>query len=118
MKKLLITLIGALSLSAALPALAGPDWQAIETAHKARQATDVARHAGPHDVQGPVAAASSPKDPYEAPPPAGAGPQNCPTDALVLPLDHGPRAQTTPHQNQLRRDRHAAQLTACKKSTT
>jgi len=97
MKKLLIPLVGALSLGAALPALAGPDWQAI--------------------VQGPIAAASSPKDPYAALPPTGAGPQQCPTDALVLSLDHGPRAQTTPYQNQLRRDRYAAQLTACKKST-
>lgn len=117
MKKLLITLIGALSLGAALPAVAGPDWQAIEAARKAKQATQIARHAGPDDVQGPTAAASSPKDPYAALPPTGAGPQKCPTDALVLPLDHGPRAQTTPYQNQLRRDRYAAQLTACKQST-
>lgn len=117
MKKLLITLIGALSLGAALPAVAGPDWQAIEAARKAKQATQIARHAGDSDVQGPTAAASSPKDPYAALPPTAAGPQKCSTDALVLPLDHGPRAQTTPYQNQLRRDRYAAQLTACKQST-
>lgn len=117
MKKLFITLIGALSLGAALPALAGPDWQAIEAARKAKQATEIARHAGSNDLQGPTAAASSAKDPYAALPPTGAGPQKCPTDALVLPLDHGPRAQTTPYQNQQRRDRYAAQLTACKKST-
>ena len=36
MNKLLITLAGALALGAALPAFAGPDFQAIEQARKAR----------------------------------------------------------------------------------
>ena len=117
MKKLLVTLIGALTLGAALPALAGPDWQAIEAARKAKRTTEISRHAGPNDVQGPTAAASSPRDPYEALPPTAAGLQKCPTDALVLPLDHGPRAQTTPYQNRLRKDRYEARLTACKGAT-
>ena len=70
MKKLLITIIGALTLSTTLPALAGPDWQAIEQARKARQATQAERHG----------------DVYQALPPTAAGPQKCPPDALVLPL--------------------------------
>ena len=117
MKKLLVTLIGALTLGATLLALAGPDWQAIEAARKAKRATEISSRAGPNDVQGPTAAASSPRDPYEALPPTAAGPQKCPTDALVLPLDHGPRAQTTPYLNQLRTDRYEARLTACKGAT-
>ncbi|OGS97777.1 MAG: hypothetical protein A3K04_02295 [Gallionellales bacterium RBG_16_56_9] len=36
MKKLLITLTGALTIGAALPAIAGPDWQLIEQARKAK----------------------------------------------------------------------------------
>jgi len=37
-----------------------------------------------------------------------------PTEALVLPLDHGLRAQTTPQQNRLRMERYEAKLKACK----
>jgi len=94
MKKLLITLIGALTLGAALPALAGPDWQAIEHARKAKQE---ARHG----------------DVYEAMAPTGAGPVKCPPDAPVLQLDHGPRAQTTPYLNQRHKDRYDARVKAC-----
>jgi len=98
MKKLLITLVGALTLGATLPALAGPDWQAIEHARKAKQAAQAERLG----------------DVYETLPPTAAGPQKCPTEALVLPLDHGPRAQTTPSLNRSRVARHEAQLAACK----
>ena len=97
MKKLLISLIGALALGATLPVFAGPDWQAIEHARKAKQASQ-------GDRRGDV---------YEALPPTAAGPQKCPPDALVLPLDHGPRAMTTPYQNQLRKDQYAARPQAC-----
>lgn len=38
MKKSFMTLIGALSLGAALPALAGPDWQLLEHGRKAKAA--------------------------------------------------------------------------------
>lgn len=38
MKTVLIPLIGALTLGTALPAIAGPDWQLIEQARKAKQA--------------------------------------------------------------------------------
>ena len=79
MKKSLITLIGALTLGAALPALAGPDWQLIERARKAKQAPQDTRHDGTRVAK-----------------------SQCAPGALVLPLDHGPRAQPTPHQNQLR----------------
>lgn len=38
MKKLLIVLIGALTIGAAVPAFAGPDWQLIEQGRKAKLA--------------------------------------------------------------------------------
>ena len=41
----------------------------------------------------------------------------CPPRALVLPLDHGPRAQTTPYLNQLRKARYEAEVKACKEAT-
>lgn len=97
MKKSLISLIGALALGAALPALAGPDWQAIELARKAKQMAQAERHG----------------DAYEGMAPTSAGPVKCPPDAPVLQLDHGPRAQTTPYLNQRRKDRYDAQLKAC-----
>jgi len=97
MKKLLITLIGALSLGTALPVFAGPDWQAIEHARKAKQEVRTAR-------QGDV---------YAALPPTRAGLAKCPPAAPILQLDHGPRAQTTPYQNRLRKERYEAQVKAC-----
>lgn len=84
MKKSLITLIGALTLGAALPVLAGPDWQLIEHARKAKQAVQDARQDS-----------------------ARVAKLQCAPGALALPLDHGPRAQTTPHQNQLREQEQA-----------
>ena len=36
-----------------------------------------------------------------------------PPDPLVLPLDHGPRAQTTPGENRMRKARYEAQVKAC-----
>jgi hypothetical protein len=77
MNQRLIPLIGALAIGAALPALAGPDWQVIEQARKAKQATQDLRQGG-----------------------------RCTPDELVLALDHGPRAQTTPHQNRQREQGH------------
>ncbi len=97
MKKLLISLIVALTWGAAWPTFAGPDWQAIEQARKAKQATERQRHAEPHEAQGPTAA----------------GPK-CPPDTPVLQLDHGPRAQTTPYLNRFRKERYEEQVTACK----
>lgn len=97
MKKLFITLVATITLGTALPVLAGPDWQAIEHARKAKQEAQAARHSDAYDVMAPT----------------GAGPAKCVPEAPVLQLDHGPRAQTTPYQNRLRVDRYEAQLKAC-----
>ena len=96
MKKQLVTLIGALTLGATLPAFAGPDFPAIERARRAKQAMQVERHGDAYEAAGPTAAGT------------------CPTEALVLPLDHGLRALTTPQQNRLRMERYEAKLKACK----
>lgn len=96
MKKTLIALIGSFTLAAALPALAGPDWQTIEKARQARQAT------APVETSRTVSASG-----------ASAAPGDCPVERLALPLDHGPRAQATPHQNQIRKQQHEEKLKAC-----
>lgn len=95
MNKLITPIVAALMLGATLPALAGPDFQAIEQARKAKQAAAVA--------QTPTLVAAGRKD--------------CPPQPLVLPLDHGPRAQTTPYLNRLRKERFEAQMQACKDAT-
>lgn len=97
MNRPLITLISALMLGTALPVFAGPDWQAIEQARKAKQATQMAR-------QG------------DATPAKGTQAMRCPPDALVLPLDHGPRAQSTPYLNEKRKARFEAEQKACKEA--
>ncbi|WP_082321818.1 hypothetical protein [Variovorax paradoxus] len=95
MKKLLISLAAALTLGAAWPAFAGPDFQVIEKARADRQTTVAAQ------------AASTRVD-------SATGQRvNCPPEPLVLPLDHGPRAQTTPGENRVRRARYEAQVKAC-----
>ena len=102
MNKLLVTLISTITLSAALPAVAGPDWHAIEQARKAHQAAQTERTG----------------DLYQASAPTAARPQKCAMpDPLVLPLDHGPRAQTTPYLNHQRKERYAAQVQACKEAS-
>lgn len=93
MKKLLITLIGIITFSATFPAVAGPDFQAIEQARKA------ARDAASQTV---AASSTSSKD--------------CESQKLILPLDHGPRAQTTPYLNQQRKGRFEADMKACKEA--
>ena len=94
MKKLLVTLISGLAIGAALPALAGPDWPTIEKARKDKRA-QTARSAS--------ADAAS-----------GARKRGCPPAPLVLSVDHGPRVQSTPRQEQKRKERYEAQLRACK----
>ena len=94
MKKLLITLIAGLTLGTAPPTWAGPDWQAIEAARKAKQAQQVARRS-------------------DAVAPQAAGAAKCPPDAPVMQLDHGPRAQATPYLNRLHKERYDAQVQAC-----
>ncbi len=89
MNKLLNTLIGAVALSAMLPAFAGPDWQAIERARQNKRAQLV-----PAEKASPQA--------------------NCAAKRLVLPLDHGPRAQSTPWLNERRKASFEAEQKACK----
>ncbi len=87
---LMKTVTTALAVSLSLPALAGPDFWTIEKGRAARQA----------EVQ-----RSPSSDSKNA---AG-----CPPDKLVLPLDHGPRAQTTPYLNERRKQRYEEQLRQC-----
>ncbi|OJX37399.1 MAG: hypothetical protein BGO75_09085 [Burkholderiales bacterium 68-20] len=96
MKKSLLPLIAALALGASLPALAGPDFQAIEKARAAKQAAAASQTASTTRVDGTTGQRV-----------------NCPPDPLVLPLDHGPRAQTTPGENRMRKARYEAQVKAC-----
>lgn len=84
MKHSLIALAGALTLGAALPAFAGPDWQVIEQARKAKQTAQDARQDSTRMAKA-----------------------QCPLVALARPLDHGPRAQTTPHENRHREQERA-----------
>ena len=89
MKNSLLAIVGALTIAATLPAVAGPDWQVIEQARKAK--TIQAEHRREANQ-----ASSAPR--------AGVDCQS----PLVLPLDHGPRAQSTPYENERRRARHSA----------
>ena len=95
MKKLLISIATALTLGAAWPAFAGPDFQVIDKARADRQAAVAAQAATTR-----VDSATGQR-------------VNCPPEPLVLPLDHGPRAQTTPGENRMRRARYEAQVKAC-----
>ena len=98
MKKLLISLVGALTLGAALPAFAKPDFQSIERARRAQQA-----------AQGEFRGAS-----YQVSPPAAAVPLKCPPDRMELAIERGPRALMPSPQNRLRWQRYEAQVEACK----
>jgi hypothetical protein len=89
MNKLILTLMGGLAFSAALPALAGPDWELIEHGRALKQAA--AHHADDTQSTTQTSIHRSPS-------------------RLVLPLDHGPRAQTTPQANQVRVRQYDAQL--------
>jgi len=89
MKRILTILIGAMSLGAALPALAGPDWHAIEQARRNHRA-----QVGRMEKLTPA--------------------EQCAAKRLVLPLDHGPRAQSTPYLNEQRKTSFEAESKACK----
>lgn len=99
MTRFLIKLTGGLTLGAVLSACAGPDLKALERDHKGQLASQ--------------AQTQPQRDIYANLPPTAAGSPKCPQQSPVMGLDHGPRAQTTPYQNQLRRDRYAAQMSAC-----
>ena len=96
MKNLLITLISGLTLAAVVPACAGPDGQLAEPARQAKQ--------GPLAGQGDIMKNMEP---------TAAVNKSCPPQSLVLLLDHGPRAQSTPQLNQMRKRGYEAQLKAC-----
>lgn len=87
MKTSLISLVGAVAIGAALPAPAGPDWQAIERA-RAQKKVQVAQPDKPR----PDA--------------------KCTTKYVPL-LDHGPRAQTTPYLERQRRAQFDAERPDC-----
>lgn len=122
MKKLFTAVAAAITLAAALPAIAGPDWTAIEHARSMPRG-------GSELVQGDVihvalASATTSAEPRatatsavapQASASTAVSPPKCEIpDRLVLPLDHGPRAQTTPYLNQQRKERYDAQVRACK----
>ena len=51
--------------------------------------------------------------------PVSAAPEKarvCPPKKLVLPLDHGPHATTTPAKNKARKARYEADVKACKEA--
>lgn len=85
MNRLLITLAGVLTLGATVPAIAGPDFQAIEQGRKAARLRAETE-------------------------------KGCESRRLVLPVDHGPRATSTPYLNQLRQQRFEAEMKACKEA--
>lgn len=91
MRKLITTLIGTIAMGATLSAFAGPDWQAIEQARKNAH------------VQASKMEKATPEE-------------KCAEKRLVLPLDHGPRAQTTPYLNQQRKAAFEAEMKACKEA--
>lgn len=95
MKKLLIAVISAVTLGTTIPVLAGPDWQIIEQGRKAKQAEIMKRQNGA--TTGMTASAD----------------KHCPRPVLVLPLSHGPRAQSTPYLNRARTERYEAQAAMC-----
>lgn len=98
MKTLLITVTAALTLGAAWPSFAKPDWQAIERARRAQEATH-------SEFQGAS---------YQVSPPATAEPQKCPPDKMELGIDHSSRALMPSPQNRLRWERYEAQVKGCK----
>lgn len=91
MKRILAILICAISLSTTLPTFAGPDWQAIEKARKNHRA-----QVGRMEKLAPD--------------------EKCAAKRLELPLDHGPRAQSTPYLNEKRKASFEAELKACKEA--
>ena len=86
-------IVGMVALGTMPPAFAGPDWRAIEQARQNHR-TQVAQ--------------MEKLTPYE----------KCAAKRLVLPLDHGPRAQTTSYLNEQRKASFAAELKACQEAAS
>lgn len=89
MKRILTILLVAISVGAALPALAGPDWQTIEKARKNHRAQVGRMEKLTTDEQ-------------------------CAARRLVLPPDHEPGAQSSAYLNEQRKTTFEAELRACK----
>ena len=88
MNKLRITLAGVLALGIPLPAVAGPDFQTMHQIEQAQKARQA----------------------------EAAMEKACESGRLVLLLDHGPHATSTPYLNQLRKERFEAEMKACKEA--
>jgi hypothetical protein len=86
MKKSFIALFGAIALSVALPVIA----------------------------QTQTAPSAQPADTTTMQPKTAIASKDCKARKLALPLDHGPRAETTPRANQQRKERFEARMKACK----
>jgi hypothetical protein len=74
--------------------------------------------AGPVPAADPQTADKTTQEKTASPAQSGSAAQpssapRCPVEPLVLPLDHGPRAQSTPYLIRLRTERHQAQVKAC-----
>ena len=95
-KMTLITSIAAVALGSVPPAISGPDWQIIDQARKAQRTAQTAQ---------PDAAVA-----------ADTSPSACKPEHQVLPLDHGPRAQTTPYINQVSEARLEEEMRACQEA--
>jgi hypothetical protein len=109
MKRLIVfAAIGSLALTAALPAKAGPDFDAIAHGRKLRDADALASLR----AQG-AASPSSPRIKQDDPA-AGPATPACQPEELMPQLDHGPQAQTTPFLNRQRIERRDAALQACR----
>lgn len=103
MKKFSTLIVCALSVGTLLPAFAAPDYTAIARAHKAKAATPLER-------KDEVAMGNKREESTIS------GQAKCPPARLVLPLDHGPHAQTTPAQNQIGKDSYAAKVAGCREA--
>lgn len=90
MKKLLTILVGVLALSNTVLTFAGPDWLVIERARKEKER----------------GAQLAQKEQSKA---AG----QCAVARATLPLDHGPRAVTTPYLNEQRRAISQSDMRLC-----
>lgn len=91
MKTLATIVAGLVGLGAILPVFAGPDWRAIEQARKNHRAQVAQMEKLTPD-------------------------EKCAAKRLVLPPDHGPRAQTTSYLNEQRKASFAAELRACQEA--
>ncbi len=122
MKKLFTVVAAAITLAAALPAIAGPDWSATGHARSMpHRGSELVHDDVLHVAMASATTSAEPQataKPAVAPQASASTVVSCPKcempDRLVLPLDHGPRAQTTPYLNQQRKERYDAQVRACK----